>query len=181
MEGVWLAFRCSRPMGEWIHRKIRKMDRRDILSLSATTAVGIIFSLNHIFAQVPASESEMKTLSDYMSDAGNRALPAEAAEQAKHHLLDTLASMISGSELPPGQAALRYIGSHAGQVLRRSWARRLPPRRSMPRSRMELWHMRTKPTTRITPRARTRAALLYRQRLPPASNSASTVLGSFAP
>ncbi|MGB9325360.1 MAG: MmgE/PrpD family protein [Pseudolabrys sp.] len=91
------------------------MDRRDILSLSATTAVGLIIPLEYIFAQVPASESEMKTLSVYMSAAGNRVLPAEAAEQAKHHLLDTLSSMISGSELPPGQAALRYIGSHAGK------------------------------------------------------------------
>ncbi|MGB9350304.1 MAG: MmgE/PrpD family protein, partial [Pseudolabrys sp.] len=91
------------------------MDRRDILSLSATTAVGLIIPLEYIFAQVPASESEMKTLSVYMSAAGNRALPAEAAEQAKHHLLDTLSSMISGSDLPPGQAALRYIGSHAGK------------------------------------------------------------------
>ena len=49
------------------------------------------------------------------SAAGTRALPAEAAEHAKHHLLDTLASMISGSELLPGQAALRYIRSHAGK------------------------------------------------------------------
>ena len=44
-----------------------------------------------------------------MSAAGARALPAEITEQAKYHLLDTLASMISGSELAPGQAALRYI------------------------------------------------------------------------
>jgi 2-methylcitrate dehydratase PrpD len=46
----------------------------------------------------------MSVLSAYMSAAGNRELPAEAAEQAKHHLLDTLASMISGSELLPGLA-----------------------------------------------------------------------------
>ena len=58
---------------------------------------------------------EMTALSEYMSAAAARALLAEAAEQAKHHLLDTLASMISGSELLPGQAALRYIGSHAGK------------------------------------------------------------------
>jgi 2-methylcitrate dehydratase PrpD len=57
----------------------------------------------------------MSALSTYMSAAGTRALPAEAAEHAKHHLLDTLASMISGSELPPGQAALRYIRAHGGK------------------------------------------------------------------
>lgn len=57
----------------------------------------------------------MSALSAYMSAAGARALPAEAAEHAKHHLLDTLASMISGSELLPGQAALRFVRSHAGK------------------------------------------------------------------
>lgn len=56
----------------------------------------------------------MSALSAYMSAAGTRALPADAAEQAKHHLLDTLASMVSGSQLPPGQAAQRYIRAHSG-------------------------------------------------------------------
>jgi len=51
----------------------------------------------------------MSTLCAYMSAAGARALPADIVEQAKFHLLDTLAAMISGSELPPGQAARRYI------------------------------------------------------------------------
>ncbi len=57
----------------------------------------------------------MNALSIYMSAAGTRALPAEVAEHAKHHLLDTLASMISGSELLPGQAALRYVRTHGGK------------------------------------------------------------------
>jgi len=57
----------------------------------------------------------MSALSAYMSAAGTRALPAEAAEQAKHHLLDTFASMISGSELAPGQAGLRYVRAHGGK------------------------------------------------------------------
>src|SRR6059036_3302410 len=58
---------------------------------------------------------QMSALSAYMSAAGTRALPAEAAEHAKHHLLDTLASMISGSELLPGQAAQGYIRAHGGK------------------------------------------------------------------
>src|SRR5437868_11431122 len=55
----------------------------------------------------------MRTLSEYMSAAAGRALTAEVAEHAKHHLLDTLAAMISGSELPPGQAALHYLKTHS--------------------------------------------------------------------
>ena len=57
----------------------------------------------------------MSALSTYMSAAVTRALPVEAAEHAKHHPLDTLASMISGSELLPGQSALRYIRAHGGK------------------------------------------------------------------
>ena len=57
----------------------------------------------------------MDTLSAYMSSAGTRALAAEVVEHTKHHVLDTLASMISGSELRPGQAALRYVGTHGGK------------------------------------------------------------------
>jgi 2-methylcitrate dehydratase PrpD len=57
----------------------------------------------------------MEALSAYMGAAGSRPLPAEAAEHAKHHLLDSLAAMISGSELPPGAAAQRYIRAHGGR------------------------------------------------------------------
>src|SRR5205823_12407807 len=41
--------------------------------------------------------------------------PPDVAEHAKHHLIDTLASMISGSQLPPGDAAQRYIRAHGAK------------------------------------------------------------------
>jgi len=47
----------------------------------------------------------MAKLSAYMSEAGGRALPEEVVEKAKHHILDTFAAMISGSDLPPARAA----------------------------------------------------------------------------
>jgi len=56
----------------------------------------------------------MNTLSSYMSAARTRALPEDVAQQARFHLLDTLAAMISGSELPPGQAAQRHLREHSG-------------------------------------------------------------------
>jgi 2-methylcitrate dehydratase PrpD len=91
------------------------MDRRSVLRMTATTAIGVALSPARVFAQASGPGPEMSALSAYMSIARTRALPAEAVEHAKHHLLDTLASMISGSELLPGQAALRYIRSHAGK------------------------------------------------------------------
>jgi len=50
----------------------------------------------------------MAKLSAYMSEAGSRALPDEVVEKAKHHILDTFAAMISGSDLPPARAAFTY-------------------------------------------------------------------------
>ena len=56
----------------------------------------------------------MERLSRYMSEAADRALPAAVLEQAKNHILDTLAAMISGSELPPGHQALRFARATGG-------------------------------------------------------------------
>src|SRR6202795_2093559 len=50
----------------------------------------------------------MAKLSAYMSEAGGRTLPDEVVEKAKHHILDTFAAMISGSDLPPARAAFAY-------------------------------------------------------------------------
>lgn len=56
----------------------------------------------------------MSTLAAYMNAARTRALPDEVTAHAKYHLLDTLAAMVSGSELPPGQAAQRHLREHSG-------------------------------------------------------------------
>jgi 2-methylcitrate dehydratase PrpD len=89
------------------------MNRRHVLNMAATMAAGLPLWSTRVFAQAPGPV--MTALSAYMSAAGSRALPTEIDEQAKHHLLDTLASIISGSELVPGQAAQRYIRAHGGQ------------------------------------------------------------------
>src|ERR1700688_1623316 len=57
----------------------------------------------------------MDRLSAYMSEAATRALPDEVAERTKQHVLDTLAAMISGSELPPGRAALQFTREYGGK------------------------------------------------------------------
>lgn len=88
--------------------------RRGIVSLLAGTAVGFSLVPRHVVAQAMKPSGVMDALSAYMSEAGGRALPEEVGEQAKRHLLDTLAAMISGSELPPGQAAQRYIREQGG-------------------------------------------------------------------
>jgi 2-methylcitrate dehydratase PrpD len=61
-----------------------------------------------------ASGELIKRLSEYMSAAGDRPLPDEAAEKTKHHVLDTVAAMFSGVELAPAQAALRFAKQCSG-------------------------------------------------------------------
>lgn len=57
----------------------------------------------------------MTTLSTYMGAAATRSLPAIVVEKTKYVILDTLAAMISGSELPPGQFAIRFARAYGGE------------------------------------------------------------------
>jgi 2-methylcitrate dehydratase PrpD len=56
----------------------------------------------------------MAALSSYMSGARERALPDAVIEKTKHHVLDTFAAMISGVELAPGLAAVRFARGYGG-------------------------------------------------------------------
>jgi 2-methylcitrate dehydratase PrpD len=56
----------------------------------------------------------MAELSAYIAQAPRKALPAAVAEKTKHHVLDTLAAMVSGSRLLPGRKAVSYAKSLGG-------------------------------------------------------------------
>jgi len=57
----------------------------------------------------------MARLSTYMSQVREHALTDHVLEQTKWHVLDTLAAMVSGSELAPGQAAIRFARAYGGK------------------------------------------------------------------
>jgi 2-methylcitrate dehydratase PrpD len=56
----------------------------------------------------------MRRLSAYIAAAPRRPLPSEVLEKTKHHVLDTIAAMISGSRLLPGKKALSYVRTLGG-------------------------------------------------------------------
>jgi 2-methylcitrate dehydratase PrpD len=56
----------------------------------------------------------MSELSAYIAQSPRKALPAPVAEKTKHHVLDTLAAMVSGSRLLPGRKAISYVKSLGG-------------------------------------------------------------------
>jgi 2-methylcitrate dehydratase PrpD len=53
-------------------------------------------------------------VSSYISRGCEAALPAEVVMAAKHHILDTLSAMVSGSRFKPGEMARRFARSQAG-------------------------------------------------------------------
>jgi 2-methylcitrate dehydratase PrpD len=62
----------------------------------------------------PAISPVMRELATYIARAGAKALPGAVLEKTKHHLLDTLAAMVSGSRLLPGRRAIGYVRTLGG-------------------------------------------------------------------
>jgi 2-methylcitrate dehydratase PrpD len=56
----------------------------------------------------------MRTLSAYIASVPSRPLPPAVTERAKHHLLDTISAMVSGSRLLPGKRAIDYVSALGG-------------------------------------------------------------------
>lgn len=61
-----------------------------------------------------SDSSIIRELSSYISKSGEAGLPKEVIKKVKHHILDTLAAMVSGSRLKPGQLAKKYVKSQTG-------------------------------------------------------------------
>ena len=53
-------------------------------------------------------------LARYMVEARERRLAPDVAREARHRILDTLAAMVSGSHMKPGEMAIRYARSQGG-------------------------------------------------------------------
>ena len=87
--------------------------RRNMLRTTGLTLAAAALPRAEVFAQAPGPV--MVTLSTYMAAAAERALPPDVLEHVKLHVLDTIAAMVSGTELAPGKAALRYAQAYGGK------------------------------------------------------------------
>lgn len=56
----------------------------------------------------------MVKLSGYMAAAARKPLPAAVVEKTKHHVADTIAAIVSGAKLLPGETAIRFVRSQGG-------------------------------------------------------------------
>jgi 2-methylcitrate dehydratase PrpD len=57
----------------------------------------------------------MDKISSYMTQARNRELPEKALQETEHHILDTVAAMVSGSDLLPGREAIKFAQNYGGE------------------------------------------------------------------
>ncbi|HKA45713.1 MAG TPA: MmgE/PrpD family protein [Burkholderiales bacterium] len=53
-------------------------------------------------------------LARYMAEARQRRLPPDVARETRHRILDTLAAIVSGAHLKPGEMAIRYAKAQGG-------------------------------------------------------------------
>src|SRR2546429_3208119 len=59
----------------------------------------------------------MEKLSTYMAEARNRELPPKALQETEHHILDTVAAMVSGADLLPGRKAIKFAHNYGGEKI----------------------------------------------------------------
>ena len=64
--------------------------------------------------RVASSTDVTGRVARYMAEARDRNLPPQVAREAKHRILDTLAAMVSGARLKPGEMAGRYVRAQGG-------------------------------------------------------------------
>jgi 2-methylcitrate dehydratase PrpD len=92
----------------------RSMTRRSLLQHASGAIAAAAFPRGLAMAAESVSPV-MTKLSAYMSEARDRALPEDVTAKVKEHLLDTIASIISGSKLPPGRAAIAFARAYGGE------------------------------------------------------------------
>lgn len=89
--------------------------RRSLLAGGAAALGAAALPRGALAAAAPVGPV-MERLSRYMAGAGEQSLPEEVVEKAKHHILDTFAAMISGVDLPPAQAALKFARGYGADT-----------------------------------------------------------------
>jgi 2-methylcitrate dehydratase PrpD len=92
------------------------LTRRAVLQSAGAVIATTLVRPPRVTAADSPTGPVMHRLSAYMSEAPARPLPAEVIVKAKHHVLDTVAAMVSGTELPPGRVALGFARMYEEKV-----------------------------------------------------------------
>jgi 2-methylcitrate dehydratase PrpD len=101
------------------------LTRRAVLKSVGAVMATTTFRRPRITAADSPISPVMQRLSTYMSEAATRALPQEVMAKTAYHVLDTVAAMVSGTELLPGRVALGFARMYDEKVATIAGANRL--------------------------------------------------------
>ena len=101
-------------MDEPLFKPNRRLLLQASIAAALTGAVSARAQSGEAGAQQGGISPLMRMVSLYIAGAAQRPLPDAVVEVTKHHLLDTLAAMISGSQLLPGKMAIAYVKQLGG-------------------------------------------------------------------
>jgi 2-methylcitrate dehydratase PrpD len=62
----------------------------------------------------PEISSQTERLGDYLAAVPKTDLPPQVVHKTKHHVIDTVAAMVSGAQLPAGVRGLAYVEPYVG-------------------------------------------------------------------
>ena len=96
--------REDRDRDHWV------LTRRQLLQAAGATLTSCLLPAGRCYA----ANDLTGRLAAYMVASRERALPDRVLLDAKHRILDTIAAMVSGSALPPGVMATRFIRTQGG-------------------------------------------------------------------
>jgi 2-methylcitrate dehydratase PrpD len=96
-----------------------RLSRRRLLEQAGTLAAGAAIHVRSdraANAQTTARADPDLTarVARYMAGARQQKLPDEVARETRHRILDTIAAMVSGARLKPGEMAIRYARTQGG-------------------------------------------------------------------
>src|SRR5262245_27984101 len=95
---------------------VSSLSRRALLQAAGGfVAAAAVPPLTPTRAAEAAGTTAIDALTAYMASAATRDLPGDTIEKTKHHILDTLAAMVSGAPLPPGRVAHRFARARLGE------------------------------------------------------------------
>ena len=96
--------------------------RRRVLKGAGSAAVAASLPIGPAKADAPAQTATPAVavpdltgrVARYMAAARQQALPPDVARETKHRILDTIAAMVSGAKLKPGEMAIRFARAQGG-------------------------------------------------------------------
>jgi 2-methylcitrate dehydratase PrpD len=97
-------------------RRLENLSRRQVLQAGGAVLAAAAAVPGALAAPAAPHISPIMTrLSAYMAEAAGKPLPAPVLEKTKQHILDTLAAMVSGADLPPGKFAINFARIYKGE------------------------------------------------------------------